>query len=728
MKYATSLILLTISSLCFAQTPELPPSFPIQLQSNTYHGIVVVDSYQAMENMAQDKVQKWFKKQDEFAQKILENIPNRDILNQRIQQLENLSEVKTAIPITAGGKIFFSQKPVDQDAERLLYRDSLTSNDVLLLDTQSLNESLSAYHTIDYIVPSPNGKLVAVGISQDGSEQSVIYLIEVNSQKILPERIKRAMYGHPAWLPNSDGFFYLQFQESSERGSDNDYTDSEAMFHRIGTQVADDRVVFSRKMFSDMNLESIDMPFPYIFPGSDHLFVEVNRGPHPYKMVYQISIQKAISDSMLLSQDWEEVVSLQDEVTSFTVQGDQIFLLTNKQTPHAKILMVSLTNSDSTTILPEGDIILEEIQIAQNTLYVQGVESGIGKLVRISLDDYQVQQVVIPFSADINIGDTFTDSQGIFMSLSTWTQPEDIYYYSPSGNGLIRLFRYPEKGMLSNLSVKEVEVSSHDGTMVPLTIIHRQGIAIDGQNPTMLYGYGTYGTSMSPRYTSSQLAWYEQGGIIAIAHVRGGGEKGEAWHKAGMKATKPNSWKDFIACAEYLINERYTSSEKIAALSGSAGGILIGRSITERPNLFQACIISVGVLNTVRFEETPNTLQVVEFGTVQDSLEFQYLYEMDAYHHVEDNTAYPAMLFTAGMNDARVSAWQPGKMVARMQSATNSGQPILLKVAFDGGHYGSSPSKRIEELTNFYSFLLWQLGHPDFQPVNEEPSNVRSGE
>jgi prolyl oligopeptidase len=273
---------------------------------------------------------------------------------------------------------------------------------------------------------------------------------------------------------------------------------------------------------------------------------------------------------------------------------------------------------------------------------------------------------------------------------------------------------YPE---YENLVVEEVLVSSHDGAEVPLSIIYREGTPMDGSAPTMIFGYGAYGISNTPGFGPNFLLWTHEGGILTIAHVRGGGEKGHAWYEAGKKTTKPNTWKDLIACAEYLVANGYTDPGKIAINGGSAGGILIGRAMTERPDLFAAAVPEVGVMNPLRAEETPNgPVNAPEFGTVQDSVETLALIEMDSYLKLGDGVEYPATLVTAGMNDPRVIAWQPAKFAARLMAANASDEPMLLWVDFESGHgIGDTKSKQFESLADGMAFALWQTGHPGFK-------------
>jgi prolyl oligopeptidase len=309
--------------------------------------------------------------------------------------------------------------------------------------------------------------------------------------------------------------------------------------------------------------------------------------------------------------------------------------------------------------------------------------------------------------------------KGILIYTNNWTKGSLIYEYDPGSKTFTDTGLLP-KGTFDDVPgyvSREVKVESHDGVMVPLSILHKEDLSMGGNNPTLLVGYGSYGSSRGVSFSPTRLAWLEKGGVLAIAHVRGGGEYGKEWHLAGRMLNKPNTWKDFIACAEYLIREGYTSKERIAGQGGSAGGILIGRSITERPDLFAAAVINVGMLDAIRAETTTNGVpNIMEFGTVTEEDGFRGLHEMSTYHHVEDGTAYPAVLLTHGINDPRVDPWMSGKMTARLQAASSSGEPVLFRVDYDAGHgIGSSRDQYLQQLADTWAFLLWQFGVRGYQ-------------
>jgi len=328
--------------------------------------------------------------------------------------------------------------------------------------------------------------------------------------------------------------------------------------------------------------------------------------------------------------------------------------------------------------------------------------------------------VKLPFAGDIDALAADPRQPGVVFNTGTWTRFGGYYAYDPAA-GVVVDTRLQPQGRYDNpgdLVSTEVKVKSHDGTLVPLSIVHRKGLKPDGTNPTILYGYGAYGISQTPFFRPQYLAWFERGGVFAVAHVRGGGENGEEWYKGGFQQTKPNTWRDAIACAEWLVAKGYTSPARLAIQGGSQGGIFVGRAITERPELFGAAIDQVPVSDAVRSSfESNGELDKTELGTTETEPGFRALLAMSPYHHVRDGVKYPAVLVTAGSNDPRVDAWQAAKMAARLQAATASGKPVLLRVDFDAGHgFGSTKKQRNEELADTLAFLLWQSGVKGYVP------------
>jgi prolyl oligopeptidase len=489
------------------------------------------------------------------------------------------------------------------------------------------------------------------------------------------------------------------------------YQNSQTYLHRLGTDLEQDKVVLQH---GSAPLKDVSQTvWPCITRvSSGYAIAVIFNGT-------QLNIDAYVSTIDSLSQNapkWLKICDAADEVRGFTANGEDLYLRTSKNAARFKIIKTSLAKPDlatAETVFAESDSIVKNIFAANDALYAIATENGIGKLIRITYDG-KLEYLKLPSDGAVNFLRNDHRADGILISIKTWTKCESHYDYNPSTNLFTDLELQPKGKYYApdDLVATEVTVKSHDGTMVPLSIIHKQGMKLDGSNPCLLMGYGAYGYSFDPFYLQTQSVWYERGGMFAIAHVRGGGENGEEWYRAGFQQTKPNTWKDFIACAEYLIEQKYTSPVKLAGEGVSAGGILIGRAITERPDLFAVAIPRVGCLNQVRFETTPNGVNnTPEFGNCETEAGFQALYEMDSFLHVRDGVNYPAMLITHGITDPRVEPWQSAKFAARVQAASASGKPVLLRMDYEAGHgIGSTKTQLIQERADIFAFMMWQFG------------------
>jgi prolyl oligopeptidase len=398
-------------------------------------------------------------------------------------------------------------------------------------------------------------------------------------------------------------------------------------------------------------------------------------------------------------------------------------VLTYKDALRYKVLRLDARHPDlasAETIVPPGQAVVSGINPAKDALYVQLLDGGISRVLRVPYGSHpQAEEVNLPFKGTAYVSSDMR-LPGALLYLTSWTKAFEICLYDPdtrqvTDTKIQPLGPYDDP---TNVESIETEVRSYDGTEVPLSITYPKGMKLDGSNPALLEAYGAYGFPIPPNFDSMRLAWYEQGGVYAVCHVRGGGEYGEEWHLAGKQATKPNTWRDFIACAQYLVDQKYTSPAHLAGEGGSAGGILIGRAFTERPDLFGAAIDQVGCSDMLRIETTANGVpNIPEFGSTKTEDGFKALYAMSSYHHIKEGTAYPAVLLETGFNDPRVDSWQMAKMTAQLQAATASGKPILLRVEYQGGHggIGGTEKQEQERLADEWSFLLWQFGVSGFQ-------------
>ncbi|WP_310485775.1 prolyl oligopeptidase family serine peptidase [Chamaesiphon sp. VAR_48_metabat_403] len=694
---------------------NIKPIASIKPVTDNYFGTDVVDNYRYMENFNDPTVQQWVKAQADFTIETLSQLPERKAFFDRMVELDSSVSAKVSgVFRLVNGKIFYRKIDIQSETSKLYMRSSLDSPEILLVDPDRFRQETGNTHAINEFNPSGDGKYVIYLVSANGSEDASLYVLDTQTLQNIDVPISRTPES-TCWLPDNQSFFYHRLQEMTAGMAEIDkYQNSQTYWHQLGTDLEQDKVILQQGIAPVENLP------PYVWPcithvSSDYAIAVIFNGT-------QLNIDAYVSTIDSLSQDtpkWIKICDAADEVRSFTAHGADLYLRTSKNAARFKIIKTSLANPDlaaAKTVLAESDSIVKDLFAANNALYAIVTENGIGKLIRITYDG-KIQHLNPPSDGAINFLTNDPRADGVIISIKTWTKCESHYEYNPATSLFTDLELQP-KGKYDapeDLVATEVTVKSHDGVMIPLSIIHKQGMKLDGANPCLLMGYGAYGYSFDPFYLQTQSVWYERGGVFAIAHVRGGGENGEEWYRAGFQQTKPNTWKDFIACAEYLIEQKYTSPAKLAGEGASAGGILIGRAITERPDLFAVAIPRVGCLNQVRFETTPNGVNnTPEFGSCETESGFQALYAMDSFLHVRDGVDYPAMLITHGITDPRVEPWQSAKFAARVQAASASGKPVLLRMDYEAGHgIGSTKTQLIQERADMFAFMMWQFGIED---------------
>ena len=524
------------------------------------------------------------------------------------------------------------------------------------------------------------------------------------------------MGGNPQWLPDGSGFFYKQDKEMlTEEDKNSAFEDSKVMLHLLHSDTKRDKEIFSRTLNKEYNLEKIDIPMLFTFPTSDKVLINIQKGTNQFYSIFYGNLHE-ILNKPAETVNWTKICDADQKIGSNVLYNNLFFSLSYSSNPNGQLIMMHLPSLEPKVLFEGSNFAIEDMVLTLGGLYITSLENGINKLVKIDLKKYTSVYCELPFSGGITlrpffpIVSYFQQCNSLLFGYSAFNKPWDMYLCD-SLNKIQKTNFYKEltsDNLIKDIVVEEIQVPSYDGVMVPLSIVYKKGILLNGTNPTIINAYGAYGTSIKSEYDRERLAWFNKGGIYAVAHVRGGGEKGYNWYKGGFKENKSNSWKDLISCSEYLIKNNYTSSKKLALFGGSAGGITLGMAITERPDLFKAAVIYVGLLNAIRIENSFNTANITEFGTTKDSVEFQYLMNMDVYHHIREKVTYPSILFTASLNDSRVAHWLPAKAVASMQQVGKNDNIILFRID-DGGHF-SYPSG-----ADIYSFLLWQLGHGDFK-------------
>lgn len=705
----------------FPTPPPVPPERPVGV---TKYGVSVTDPYRYFENMKDPVVINFFKAQNQYARAVLGNLGSpRQQLFDRIAALDNTGASVTGV--TLDGPYYFYLKLNPGDNSPKLYVRSVNGSDErVLVDPQAL-ATTGKHYTINYFLPSLDGSRVAYGISEGGSEAAVIHVVETATGRVLPDAISRAYYvGVTSWLPDNNSFYYVRFPELKPGEPETDKeTRAVAYLHVLGRDPDHDVPIFGYNVNPKIPFGTTDFPIIVYSPVSSYMLAVTVHGVQNEVTIYTARTGPITSSDVA----WKQVVTTTDGVTAYDLKGSTIYLLTHKNAPTFKVVATSLDAPNfaaSQTLLSPGVPIVENIGVAADGLYVLSRNGGFGRVTRVALGadgaPAAATNLTLPFQGYINTIVTDPREAGVTFGLTGWTH--SLLFYAADANGTVTDTHLKELANvdMSPYTSSEVMARSQDGTMVPLSIVYRKDLKLDGTHPTYLQGYGAYGIELNPGFNATRVAWLERGGVFAVCHPRGGGWFGEAWHRAGMITTKPHTWQDFIGCARYLIGHHYTSSTHIAGEGTSAGGITIGRAITTQPHLFAAALDVVGASNAFRMEFSPNgPPNVPEFGTQTNQVGFKALYAMDAYEHVIPGTAYPGVMLVTGYNDPRVSSWELAKFTARLQKATTSGRPILLRVDYDAGHgFLAASRKQSEELlTDEYSFLLWQCGDPAFAGI-----------
>lgn len=731
---AAAMILGAVGAILFADKlmADSPPVAPVKTVTDHHHGTAVTDPYRYMEDMKNPAVLEWVKGQADFTQKTLQSIKGRDALFARIRELDaGTPYTLSGITRLPNGDLFYFKQLAADNVAKVYVRDGRSGQERLLIDPESLPKQHADEHlTISFFRVSPDGTRLLYGFAASGSEQTTLKIYDVATDTTLPDTIDRleADYVPPYWLPDGESLVYSRRRTLATDAPPTDgFKYTQAFLHRIGDDPERDKLVFADGADGSPAMAEMDFPAVIIPVGSPWAIGQIKHGDETDVSLYAAEISTLATPAV----KWRKLCDRTDLVTSFAVQGDDLYLLTAQDAPRFKVVRMSLRTPNLTeakTVVRAGPYVVNSLAAAQDALYV-GILDGVAKKVlRVPYGQSPTpeQLKLPPEEPSASVIAARPDVAGVMIETRSWVRAGRLYDYHPK-TGALSDSRLLPQGKFDTpdwLTSAEVMVASHDGVQIPLSIVHRKDLQLDHSHPALISGYGAYGFSMRMRFDPVELAWLERGGVIAFAHVRGGGAFGKQWHHAGRKLTKPNTWKDFIACAEHLVTAGYTSPAKLAGKGGSAGGILIGRAITERPDLFAAAQISVGCTDMLRFETTTNgPPNIPEFGTVTKEDEFRGLQAMSTLHHIKEGTRYPAVILTHGINDPRVEPWQSAKATARLQAASASGKPILFRVDYHSGHgIGSTKAQRHEELADVWSFLLWQFGDADFQ--RQQPSQV----
>ncbi|MFZ2149237.1 MAG: prolyl oligopeptidase family serine peptidase [Sedimentisphaerales bacterium] len=701
-------ILLFVLSGCATYSPPQTAQVPV---TNVYHGVKVVDPYQWLEDWNDDLVQSWSNKQNAYARNILDNLPYVEELRERITGILTAETVNYYSVCWRKAKLFAMkrQPPVEQPFLVVMPSATEPESERVMVDPTKIDPGGST--SIDWYVPSPDGSLVAVSLSVGGSESGDVHIYETEGGREIGEVISRVNGGTAGgditWTPDGSGFYYTRYPRKNERPTEDMDFYQQVWFHRIGTSPDNDNYEIGKDLprIAEIILETD--------ADSGNVLATVQYGDSG-RFAHYIRIPAG---------QWKRIADYDDQVVQATFgTNDTLFLISRVDAPRGKIMKASLVDfslEKAEVIVPEGkDTIVSDfygnppIVVTPKRIYVTYQLGGPSE---IRVFDYQGQQQegpdILPVS---NVGQIVAlEDDKILYQNSSYLNPSAWYLFNPDKEITSKTALVSKSPVdFSDCEVVREYAISKDRTRVPVNIIRRKGIKINGTNPVLLTGYGGYGVSIEPRFSSLLRVWIDQGGVYAQANLRGGGEFGEQWHKEGMLTSKQNVFDDFAAVMQHMIDAGYTLPEKLAIIGGSNGGLLMGAMITQHPELLKTVVSFVGIYDMLRVELAPNgEFNIPEFGTVKNPEQFRALYAYSPYHNVKDATAYPSVLFITGANDPRVDPMHSRKMTARLQEATSSGKHILLRTSSETGHGLSTPlSEQIEESVHYHAFLLNELG------------------
>lgn len=707
-------------------SPKLPVA-AIKPVTDMHHGTAVVDPYRYFENIKDKEVAAWMKAHSDHAHSSLARIEGRSKVLASIQKYEDAASSRVVgVSRAPNGRVFYQRRGASENQFKLYVKDD-GGTERILVDPELWQKRTGKPHAINYFTPSPDGRYVAYGLSKAGSEDAVLHIIDTQTVKAIGKPIERAQFGGVDWTPDSKGLHFNRLQALAKGAKQIEkFQRSQMHYLALGAAAPRAKPVFGMNQ-AGVKMTPAEIPFMGLSADGKWAFGFVVNGVQREQAAY-FAPQ---ADVLAGKANWTRVVDYSDEITGMVYNKDTLFMKSHKGASRSKVLAMSMLKpgmANAVEIVPAGERVVTNIGAAKDALYVEMRDGNTKRLFKRAYtaqlgDAAPLIEVKLPIEGAFDLnqdeGGSGVDSRfdGAVIDLQSWTRARQIYEIKADAS-VVNTQLQP-KGPFDepqDIVATEVKVPSHDGALVPLSIIHKKGLVLDGSNPTILYGYASYGISEEPFFSNGRLAWIEQGGIFAVANPRGSSVYGQDWYKGGFQATKPNTWKDFIAVAEYLIASKYTSSAKLGILGGSAGGILVGRAMTDRPDLFAVVVPAVGALDTVRQESTPNGIpNIPEFGTVKTEAGFKGLLEMSTYAKIKDATAYPAVLLTHGVNDPRVEVWKSTKAAARLMAASTSGKPIFMRLDYDAGHgIGNTKKQSQNERADIYSFMLWQMGVAGF--------------
>jgi prolyl oligopeptidase len=682
--------------------PAGPPKAKVDMVEEKISGHSISDPYRWLEDADSPATQEFDRQELAYARGVLDPLPGRAAIHQKLTELLSIGIIGT--PQVGGKYFFYVRRDGMQNQPVLMVREGVHGKDRALVDVNLL--SADGTVALDWWSPSDDGKYVAYGTSPGGSEESTLRIVETASGRVLPDSIDRARHANVAWKKDNSGFYYGRTPKKGEVPAGEEVYHVKIFYHPLGGDAEKDFLIFEGR-------HAQDIPVAQLADDEDSwLLITVYEGYTKTEMFLQ---------DLKAGTPQIEITSGKDFIYSGEILRGQLYIFTNEDAPRYRVLRVDARKPGREfwrEMVPESDAVLKNVLIVHGNLFGLYEKNATSLLKIFSSEGHFLSDVKLPGLGSITAIGGKWDSEDAFFGFQSFTVPPSVYMIDFKASDATGLWARVDAPAIdpSAYEVRQVWFTSKDGTKVPMFVFHKKGLALDGKNPTVLTGYGGFNISLTPSFAGDRYLWLEHGGVFAVANLRGGSELGEEWHRAGMLDKKQKVFDDFIAAAEYLIAQKYTDKDHLAIRGGSNGGLLVGAAFTQRPELFRAVVCAVPLLDMLRYQHFQIAkLWIPEYGSADDAKQFDWLYAYSPYHHVKAGTEYPAILFMTAESDTRVDPMHAKKMAALMQAEAANGlsreRPILLRIEPKAGHgVGKPVTKQIEELTDVYSFLFWQLG------------------
>jgi prolyl oligopeptidase len=654
----------------------------------TLHGITVPDPYRWLEDQDSAETRQWITQQNEYTHKLLDSWPGRQRLEKRLSELKNVESISS--PIARNGRLFYRRRAANQEQFVIYTQLGDAGKEEALIDPNPMSPD----HTtnVDIMDASKDGTLLAYVVRIGGEDETEVRVLDVGARRDLADVLPARVYFDLSFLPDKSGFYYATMLDEGPR----------VRFHKLGTKAEADKDVFGK----GYTKEAIIVGDPS--EDGRHLLIHVLHGSAADKV--EIWVQDLKRKGPI-----EPLIKDLDARFFGSAVGDEIFLQTNYKAPKGRVMVMDLTKPSPESwreVVPEADDAIDNVTLAGGKVWVSYVKNATSMVKVFQPDGKLAFEPNLPALGSIRDIQGRWENPDAYFTYASYAIPDTVYHLDiASGKQSVwAQVKVPVDG--SKFEVKQVWYASKDGTKVPMFLLYANGVKLEGSNPVLLEGYGGFGVNNTPFFNSDAIVWAERGGVYALANLRGGGEFGEAWHKAGMLDKKQNVFDDFIGAAEWLIQKRYTSPSKLAILGGSNGGLLVGAALTQRPEVYRAVICRHPLLDMLRYDQFMEAqFWVAEYGAAKDPEQFKWLYAYSPYQHVKKGVKYPAVLFMTGDGDTRVAPLHARKMAALLQADTGSDRPILLRYELKAGHSGGrSLTQDIGDSEDQLSFLFWQLG------------------